>query len=126
MWVQSLGQEDTLEEGMATCSSVLAWKVPCTYLNMTEWLSTWMHKYDTECPHKNVHFKHFFYNSEQLAITSISSNRRIDECTGTFVSESHSAMSNSLQSHGLYSPWNSPGQNTGVGSLSLLQGIFPT
>ena len=28
--------------------------------------------------------------------------------------------------HGLYSPWYSPGQNTGVGSLSLLQGIFPT
>ena len=27
---------------------------------------------------------------------------------------------------GLYSPWNSPGQNTGVGSLSLRQGIFPT
>jgi len=27
---------------------------------------------------------------------------------------------------GLYSPWNSPGQNTGVGSLSLLQGIFTT
>ena len=25
-----------------------------------------------------------------------------------------------------YSPWNSPGQNTGVDSLSLLQGIFPT
>ena len=28
--------------------------------------------------------------------------------------------------HGLYSPWNSPGQNTGVGSLSLLRGIFST
>ena len=28
--------------------------------------------------------------------------------------------------HGLYSPWNSPGHNTGVSSLSLLQGIFPT
>ena len=27
--------------------------------------------------------------------------------------------------HGLYSPWNSPGQNTGVGSGSLFQGIFP-
>ena len=26
----------------------------------------------------------------------------------------------------LYCPWNSPGQNTGVRSLSLLQGIFPT
>ena len=78
-------------------------------------------------------------------------------------SESHSVMSDSLQPHGLYSPWNSPGQNTrpfpspgalpnplieprspalqvdslpaeppgkpkntGVGSLSLLQQIFPT
>ena len=35
-------------------------------------------------------------------------------------------MSNSLRPHGLYSPWNSPRQNTGVGSLSLLPGIFPT
>ena len=41
-------------------------------------------------------------------------------------SESRSVLSESLQPHGLYSPWNSPGQNTGVGSLSLLQGIFPT
>ena len=39
-------------------------------------------------------------------------------------SESCSVVSDSLQPHGLYSPWNSPGQNTGVGSLSLLQG-FP-
>ena len=39
-------------------------------------------------------------------------------------SESCSAVSDSLQSHGLC-PWNSPGQNTGVGSLSLLQGLFP-
>ena len=43
-----------------------------------------------------------------------------------WVSESRSVMSDSLRSHGLYSPWNSPGQNTGVGSLSLLQRIFPT
>ena len=35
-------------------------------------------------------------------------------------------MSNSLESHRLYSPWNSPDQNPGVGSCSLLQGIFPT
>ena len=35
-------------------------------------------------------------------------------------------MSDSLQPHGLYSPWNTPGQNTGVSSLSLLQEIFPT
>ena len=41
------------------------------------------------------------------------------------VSESHSVLSDSLRPHGLH-PWNSPGQNTGVGSLSLLQRIFPT
>ena len=41
-------------------------------------------------------------------------------------SESRSVVSDSLQPHGLCSPWNSPGQNTGVGSLSLLQDIFPT
>ena len=40
-------------------------------------------------------------------------------------SESFSVMSNFLWLYGLYSPWNSPGQNTGVGSPSLLQGIFP-
>ena len=40
--------------------------------------------------------------------------------------ESHSVVSDSLQPYGLYSPWNSPGQNTGVGSLSLLRGIFLT
>ena len=40
-------------------------------------------------------------------------------------SESRSVMSDFLWPHGLYSPWNSLVQNTGVGSLSLFQGIFP-
>ena len=30
MWVQSLGQEDPLEEEMATHTSILAWKIPWT------------------------------------------------------------------------------------------------
>ena len=34
-------------------------------------------------------------------------------------------VSNCLWPNGLYSSWDSPDQNTGVGSLSLLQGIFP-
>ena len=42
------------------------------------------------------------------------------------MSESHSVVSDSLHPWGLYSPWNSPGQNTGVGSQSLIQEIFPT
>ena len=41
-------------------------------------------------------------------------------------SESRSVVSNSLWPHELYSLCNFPGQNTGMGSLSLLKGIFPT
>ena len=41
-------------------------------------------------------------------------------------SGNHSVVSNSLRPHGLYNPWNSPGQDTGVGSQSLLQAIFST
>ena len=40
-------------------------------------------------------------------------------------SESRSVVFNFLQPHRLYSPWNFPGQDTRVGSLSLLQGSFP-
>ena len=36
-----------------------------------------------------------------------------------YESESHSVVSDSLRPHGLYSPWNSPGQNIGVGRLFL-------
>jgi len=30
MWVQSLGQENTLEEGTATHFNILAWRIPWT------------------------------------------------------------------------------------------------
>ena len=41
-------------------------------------------------------------------------------------SEKVSQSCPSFRPHGLQSPWSPPGQKTGVGSLSLLQGIFPT
>ena len=41
-------------------------------------------------------------------------------------SESCPVVSYTFWLHRLYSPWNCPGQNTGVGSLSHLQGTFPT
>ena len=50
----------------------------------------------------------------------------MEESFSFYESESVSVMPNSLGPHGLYSPWNSPGQNTGVSSFSLLQGIFLT
>ena len=46
MWGPSLGREDPLEEGMATHSSILAWRIPmdrgwgCKELDRTEQLST--------------------------------------------------------------------------------------
>ena len=56
------------------------------------------------------------YTTKQLCITG--NFRTVRE----WKSLSHVRL---LWPHGLYSLWNSPGQNTGVGSLSLLQGIFP-
>ena len=52
-----------------------------------------------------------------MAILRGSSNN--NNCTE---SESLSVISDSLQPHGLYSPWNSPSQNTVVGSLSFSRG----
>ena len=62
---------------------------------------------------------------EQLIYLTTSWSNQIFLLT-IYHSENYSVMSNSLQPHGLYNSWNSPGQNTAVGSLSLLQGIFPT
>ena len=62
----------------------------------------------------------------QFLGNSESSKTRLDEQAEIVRSKSCSVVSDSLSDYGLYSSWNSPGQNTGVGSLSLLQGIFPT
>ena len=80
-WVRSLGWEDPLEEGMATHSSILAWRIP---VDRGAWRAT-------------VH-------------GVAKSRTRLSDFTFTFK---------------LYSPWNSLGQNAGVGSRLLLQGIFP-
>ena len=47
-------------------------------------------------------------------------------CCSISSSECCSVVSDSLHPHGLYSPLNSPGKNTGVGCHALLHGIFPT
>ena len=53
------------------------------------------------------------------------SNPRLPQCMQILYQLSYEG-SPLLAAHGPYSPWNSPGQNTGVASLSLLQGILPT
>ena len=64
---------------------------------------------------------HFCMNCKINLLRSVKRQFNTDK-----VSESYSVVSDSLRPHGLYSPWNSSGKNTGVGSLSFLQGIFPT
>ena len=55
------------------------------------------------------------------------SNQWLSVCgLWTKQNQHHLRTSNTLWPHGLFHPWNSPGQDSGVGSLSLLQGIFPT
>ena len=62
----------------------------------------------------------------QQSVWHLSRKQERTVCTKESESGSCSVVSNSFRPHRLYSPWNSPGQNTRVNSLSILQGIFPT
>ena len=93
--VQSLGQEYPLEEEMATHSSTLSWRIPRR--EEPGWLQ----------PIESQRVGHDWSN---LA------------CTCLQKSEVKSLSRVQLfVTHGLSSPWNSPGQNTGVGCHFLLQ-----
>ena len=68
----------------------------------------------------------FFFSPPNTSVDMVIFLFCVETGSNAHESESHSVMFDCLQPHRLYSPWNSLGQNTGVGSLSLLQGIFPT
>ena len=77
------------------------------------------------------HFLTYFLvlNSEGIRCLLIMTSSKFccgfSVCSAHYLeSESCPVMSDSLRPRRLYSPWNSIGQNSGVGSLSLLQGIF--
>ena len=81
--------------------------------------------------YKNVHSS-IIHSSQKVGTTQTSISWQMGKQNmanphNGILSESNSVLSNdSLRLHGLYSPWNSPGQNPGMGSLFLLQRIFPT
>ena len=81
MWVQYLGWEDPLEEGMAMHSSFLAWRIPCTERNLMGY-SSWGRKE--------------LYMTEQLN-NKVFSARAVK----LLLLFSRSVMSDSLQLHGL-------------------------
>ena len=77
-------------------------------------------------PSKEVPYSHFHSAKGKQTITHSGEDHGILPCSlgcrgvSEWLSESHSVVSDSLQPHRLYSPWNSLGQITGVGSLSHL------
>ena len=107
-----------LEKEMAPHSSVCAWRIPGT-VEPGRLQSMGSHRVGHDWSDLAVGVinpaveKAAWWNDSELKFWSQTE------------SESGSIMSDSLQPQGLYSPWNSLGQNTGVGNLSLLQGIFP-
>ena len=132
-----------LEKEMATHSRVLAWRIP---INKEAWWATVhgmarvRHNLTIISPPQTytnfnieqktmILFISEFYEPNKSLIQKISdkdSTKRKNYSPTLLLSESHSVVSNSSQPHGLYSPRDYPGQNTGVGNGSLPQEIFPT
>ena len=82
------------------------------------------------CVHERAYVEQAFTTNGSMPLHSCTLNCHLTVYLGnpyTYFceSESCSVVADSLRPHGLYSPWNSACQNTGEGSLSLLQGIFP-
>ena len=102
-------------------------QLPTGYLLYT-WCAYMYQRYSLNPSHPLLPALRPYVHSRCLSLNSCPASRLI--CT-VFLdamkwSVNHSVVSSSLQPHGLHSPWSSPGQNTRVGSHSLLQGIFPT
>ena len=87
----------------------------------SEWLQRLVNKRYCSFLLALSHWFHLLWGKLTFAQWGLSSSPMED----TWWSERLSVLSDSLWLQELYSPRNSPSQNTGGGSLSLLQGIFP-
>ena len=115
-----------LEKEMATHSSALAWRIPGTG-ESGGLPSLGSHRVGHNW--SDLAAAAAYFTISKLA-TKLQKPKPVVLSKGYILEvkwrESHSVVSDSLWPHGQYSPWNSPGQNIGVGSLSLLQWIFST
>ena len=107
MWVQSLGWEDLLEKGMATLCSILAWRIPRAQ-ELTGY-SPWGGKELDMTEQLSLHLSVLLFMCKSKLLSRV----------WLFATSWTVACQ-------LLCPWNSPGQNTAVGSHSLLQEIFST
>ena len=114
------GSGRSLEKEMATHFNILAWEFPWTEepgrlesIGLQRIRQDWARTHARTIISKSLTRNINWWKEEAYFLDT--------DCTVKV-----KVMSSSLRSHGLYSPWNSPGQSTGVVSLSPLQGIFPT
>ena len=98
--VQSLGWGDPLEKGKATHFSIPAWRIPWTVQSMG------LQRVGHDLSDSHFHVPYIMVNPYTIL--------RGNYC------ENCSVVFNFLWPYAPYSLWNFPGQNTGVGSLSLL------
>ena len=140
MQVQSLGQEDALEEGIATYSwypmDRTAWWGDAIAYRDTQSL-TWLKQLSMheecicQCSFLNSSYPLPLLGPHVLLKTQFKSMLRCHWCTMRACILSSSVTSDSLWPHGLESarlfcPWDSPGKNTGVECHFLLQRVFLT
>ena len=145
MWVWSLGQEDPLEKGMRTHCSILTWRIPWTEepgslqpTGSQKAGHSWATKQAEGYQILHQSFLGFRNNMNPILLVPEFAFFQFmcsesPDCLCRQISFVYTEWKWRSLSHvpffvtlwTAHSPWNSPGQNTGVGSLSLLQQIFP-
>ena len=123
-WWRGLTECGPLEKGMANHFSIFAWKTPWTEEpgRLQSWGCKVLDKYWSVLPRP---IPGDLPPGIEPRSPALQTDALLSELLGK-PSESCSVMSDSLTPQRLYSPWNSPGKNTGVGCHALLQGIFTT
>ena len=113
--------------------------MPCLQkINYLKQLPGWNGQRDHTSTYRSVLWFHIYIYDYHLTLSHFNTllldllkclllQGKVTDCLAWRVeNESCSVLSNSWLAYGLYIPWNSPGQNPGVVSLSLLHGIFQT
>ena len=120
--VSILGQKTLLEED--TANSILAWRIPWT--EEPGMLQSIGSQSRTQLKRLSMHVQNNIIckKKKKEKVICYAVHMKVTQYCKLTMCENRSVIADSLRPHGRYSLWNSLGQHTGVGRLSLLQGIF--
>ena len=121
-WVQSLGGEDPLEKGVATHSSVLAWRIPCTEepgvlpsIALQRVRHDWSYLAGKPSSSLYTHCKLLAFKWHTHSTVTV-----LKWKVKVLVTQSCGTLCDPMDR----SPWNSPDRNTKMAHYALLQRIF--